>query len=343
MTVVVTGANGFIGSAWCAHARASGRPLREWVRAAGAAPAAHALAAHALAAEPGGPPGVAEAIDLESASHDALVAMLAGVRAVVHLAGRAHRAGEPASDAAMRGPNVEATARLARAAAQAGVARFVFASSIKVHGETTAPGRPFRSDDPPAPEDAYARSKAQAEAALLAAAGGTSMEPVILRLPLVYGRGAKGNFRVLVDAVASGRLLPLASIDNRRSLLSLANLLDALDAALDAPPAPARAAGAGGDAAPQRHLLADAGPVSTPQLVRAIAAALGVDARLAPFPVALLRLAGAATNRAGAVARLTGSLEADTSSFTAWTGWWPRPFAIDRAMVDLGRRVQSEQ
>ena len=335
MTVIVTGADGFIGGAWCAHARAAGRPLQRWIHAAGAPQATDALANGSI-----GSPGVTATIDLETATHDALVAALAGARAVVHLAGRAHVVDRPDRDGAdqsspdsvMRGPNVETTARLARAAVRAGAERFVFASSIKVHGESTVRGRPFRSDDRPAPEDAYARSKAAAEAALIGAAAGTSMQPVILRLPMVYGRGAKGNFRRLVEAVARGRWLPLASIDNRRSLLSLSNLLEALDAALDAPAA-----------APQWHLVADADSVSTPQLVRAIAAALDVGARLLPCPVALLRLIGTATNRAGAVARLTNSLEADTTSFTAWTGWRARPFAIDRAAVGEGGRVQSSR
>lgn len=310
--VAVTGARGFIGTAWCAHARATGRPVRPI------------------------------ALDLVATAHDELVAALAGAYAVVHLAGRAHRlAARRSSDSEMRGANVDATERLARAAVDAGVTRFVFASSIKVHGEATAPGRPFRPGDAPAPQDGYARSKADAEAALVAAAAGTSMEPVILRLPLVYGRGAKGNFRLLVDAVARGAWLPLASIDNRRSLLSLANLTGAIDAVLDTP--------AGAGRTPQVHLVADADAVSTPQLVRAIAAALDVRPRLRRCPVALLRLAGAVTGRSAAIARLTGSLEADTASLTAWTGWRPLPFAVDRAMVERpmverdSGRVQSSQ
>lgn len=340
--IVVTGAGGFIGSAWCAHARAAGRPLRTWVRARDA----RALEP-VRAAQTSSPRDGPLAIDLETASHDALVAALAGARAVVHLAGRAHRddGGASSQDARMHAANVEATARLARAAAEAGVARFVYASSIKVHGEVTARGRPFRPDDRPAPQDAYARSKAAAEAALIAAAGRAPMEPVILRLPMVYGPGAKGNFRRLADAVAAGRWLPLAGIDNRRSLLSLANLMDAIDAALDAPAAPpSDSAGAEARSASARqvHLVADADSVSTPQLVRAIAAALGVGPRLVPVPVALLRIIGAATNRAGTIARLTDSLEADAASFIAWTGWRPRPFAIDPAMVAGLRRVQSQ-
>lgn len=373
-TLVVTGASGFLGSAYCAHARVAGRPLRALVRGPMRSPA--------RARFPSSPEQVSIiALDLETASHSELVAALAGTRAVVHLAGRAHRiegadhaanarrakgvdrfmTANESADSAMQGPNVEATARLARAAVAASVERFVFASSIKIHGEATAPGRPFRPADPPVPQDAYARSKAAAEAALISAAAGTRMQPVILRLPLVYGAGAKGNFSRLVDAVAEGRWLPLASIHNRRSLLSLGNLLTAIDASLDAtldatlgaelgaePGAESRAEAAATQVPrvhSQVHLLADADAVSTPQLVRAVAAALGVSPRLVPFPVSLLRLAGAATNRVAAIARLTDSLEADTTSFTAWTGWRPSPFAIDAAMVDQesasGRRRRA--
>lgn len=344
--VAVTGANGFIGSAWCAHARATGRPLRPWVHAHGEpsaerAPVAVQASISASMSTPLSTPPIA--FELESAAHDELVAALTGVRAVVHLAGRAHRltAGGRSSDSEMRSANVEATERLARAAVDAGVTRFVFASSIKVHGEATAPGRPFHPGDALAPQDAYARSKADAEAALYAAVAGTPMELVILRLPMVYGRGAKGNFRRLVASVNRGAWLPLASIDNRRSLLSLANLTSAIDAALDTP--------AGACRMPQVHLVADADAVSTPQLVRAIAVALDVRPRLGPCPVALLRLAGAAIGRSAAIARLTGSLEADSASFTAWTGWRPRPFTVDRAMVERPMverdrsRVQSSQ
>ena len=302
--VAVTGAAGFIGAAFCRRAREGGRPLRRFVRAA--------------AANAG-----AIAVDLASADIGDLARALAGVDAVVHLAGRAHVMNEHASgaDAAYRSANVDATERLAGAAVAAGVRRFVLASSAKVNGEATQPGRPFRPDDAPAPQDAYARSKHAAEEVLLRIAG-ASTSAIVLRLPLVYGPGARGNFRRLVDAVAARRLLPLGAIDNRRSLLGLANLLDALDAAVDAPP---QASG--------RHFVADAGSVSTPELVRAIASALGVAPRLVAVPPPLLRVAGALSGRGAAIARLTQSLELDTSSFARATGWRPRPFVIDAATL----------
>ena len=299
--IAVTGANGFIGRAFCVHASAGGRAIRRFVRAHDA--------------EPNG----AVAIDLARASVDDLAHRLEAVSTVIHLAGRAHVMRETASDAeaAYRVANVDATERLARAAIAAGVRRFVFASSVKVNGERTKPGRPFRPDDPSSPQDAYARSKLAAEVALHDIARGTPMESVVLRLPLVHGPGARGNFRRLVDAVRARRMLPLGAIDNRRSLLGLANLVDALDAAVDAP------------ALHGVHFVADAESVSTPGLVRAIARALDVEPRIVRVPVPLLQLAGFVTGRSDAVARLVNSLEADASSLVAATRWRPRAFALD--------------
>ena len=144
-------------------------------------------------------------------------------------------------------------------------------------------GRAARSDpdDPPAPHDAYARSKLEAERELLRLAAGTTLDPVILRLPLVYGPGVAGNFLALEDEIARGHALPLGAIRNRRSVLGVGNLVEAIDAALDAPVAPRGV-----------HFIADAESVSVPELTRAIAASLGVEARLRPVPVPLLRLAG---------------------------------------------------
>ena len=319
--VAITGASGFIGRALCARAASRAQAVRALVRD-------RRRAAAVL------PPGV-EIVEteLETAGVADLTLALAGVEALVHLAGRAHvldeRAADP--DAEYRRANVDLTAKLAEAAVAGGVGRFVFASTIKVNGESTAPGRPFRPDDPPAPEDAYARSKHGAELALGRIAQGTPMLPVILRLPLVYGAHARGNFRRLVDAVAARRWLPFGAIDNRRSLLGLPNLLDAIDAALQASGAPATGAGTTGR---NVHLIADAEAVSTPDLVRAIARALGVEPRLFPVPVGVLRLAGGLLGRAGQIDRLTRSLEADSTSFTRATGWRPRPFAIDPAMLE---------
>lgn len=306
--IVVTGAGGFIGAACCGRMQARGQPVRRFVHTQAASDAS----------------GDSVAVDLARAPVDRLAHALRGAFAVVHLAGRAHVMNEfaPDSETAYRRANIDATERLALAAVAAGVHRFVFASTVKVNGESTLPGRPFKPGDPAAPHDAYARSKLAGELALAHAASGTAMIATTLRLPLVYGHGARGNFRRLADAVAARRFLPLGAIDNRRSLVALDNLMDAFDALLAAP-----------TAAIGTHFVADAPSVSTPSLVRAIASALDVAPRLISIPVSTLRLAGALSGHAEAVARLTDSLEVDTASLARMTGWKPRPLAIDAATV----------
>ena len=342
--IAVTGATGFIGRALCAKAVSgvqasvvaaapggvaspAGAPMHAPLRPLRALVRDRRRAAQHLPREV----EVAE-VDLVTAGVADLTRALTGITALVHLAGRAHVIDERAADAdaEYRRANVEATAKLAEAAVAAGVRRFVLASTLKVNGEATPPGRPFRPDDAPAPEDAYARSKHAAELALERVAQGSPMLPIILRLPLVYGAHARGNFARLVDAVAAGRWLPVGAVDNRRSLLGLPGLLDAIDAAIDASFAPGPAAASAGR---NVYLIADEQPVSTPALVRAIAHALGVEPRLVAVPVALLRLAGTLTGRRALIDRLTGSLEADSAAFMRATGWHPRPFAIDATML----------
>ena len=214
---------------------------------------------------------------------------------------------------------------------RAGVGRFVFASTIKVNGESTISGRPFLPDDPPQPEDAYARSKHAAERRARAHRAGhadAAADPAAAAGLRAATRAAISA--ALVDAVAARRWLPFGAIDNRRSLLGLPNLVDAIDAALHAMPERATTTGTSGR---NVHLIADAAPVSTPDLVRAIARALGVEARLFAVPVGLLRIAGALTGRAALLERLTGSLEIDSTSFARATAWRTRPFAIDAGML----------
>ena len=299
--VAVTGAGGFVGSALIAHFRDRGRPFRAVVR--GRDPARHLG------------PGAIVVRDLATATESELDALVAGASAVVHLAARVHVMEDTSSDpaSAFRVANTLATTRLVQAAMRASVARFIFLSTVKVNGESTKPGRPFHPDDPPAPQDAYARSKLEAERELLRLAAGSTLDPVILRLPLVYGPGVVGNFLALEDEIARGRALPLGAIRNRRSVLGVANLVEAIDAALDAPVAPRGV-----------HFIADNESVSVPELTRAIAASLGIEARLRPVPVPLLRLAGVLSGRRAMVDRLTRSLEVDATSFMAATGWRPR-------------------
>ena len=219
---------------------------------------------------------------------------LQGIDVVVHLAAAVHSRG---TEALYQAVNVDATERLARAAKSAGVRRFVFVSSIKVNGEATPPERPFRAGDPPAPQDGYGRSKWQAEQKLTALGG---MEVVVVRPPLVYGPGVKANFLRLLQLVDTGLPLPFASIRNRRSLVYVGNLASLLRHCAEHP----RAGG-------KTFLAADGDDMSTPELVRRMASALGRSARLVPFPPSLLP------------SKLSGSLTVDASEARGILGWQP--------------------
>jgi len=314
--VVVTGADGFAGRAACAHFRAKGVPFRGLVRALSTATAAR--------------PDMLPVGDLTTITDGALQNALRGAHTVVHLAGRAHVMRETAVDplAVFRAGNVAATQRLARAAAAAGAAHFVFASTVKVNGEATPPARPFRENDPPDPRDDYSVSKWEAERALADVARETGMPVTVLRLPLLYGPGVKGNVARLADAIARGIPLPLGSIDNRRSMLGAGNFVSALGALLDSP---VPATGTVGT-----YFVADPAPVATPDLVRAIAAALGAPGRLVRVPPPLLDLACACAGKADAVRRLTGSLEVDAGAFRAAFGWQP-PRSMAEELADMAR------
>lgn len=226
---------------------------------------------------------------LAAAGHE-LRASVEGCDAVVHLANIAHTS---ASAADLQRVNVEGTIAQARAALAAGARRFVYLSSIKAAQ----------------PDDAYGRSKLRAEQALL---GLANLEPVILRPPLVYGPRVKANFLALLRAVDRGWPLPLASIENRRSLVYVGNLVDAILACL------------GGPAQGRTYAVSDGAPVSTPQLCRAIGRALGRPARLFPFPGGLLRLAPG-------LARLAQSQEADDRAIRAELGW-RAPFSLEEGL-----------
>lgn len=312
---MVTGAGGFVGAVLVAHFRDRGRAFVAAVRDDDRNPSSERRRIG----------------DLALASEAALDALVRDAGAVVHLAGRAHVMDETERDpeTEYQLANAEATARLASAASRSGVRRFILASTIKVNGESSPGGRPFRPDDPPDPQDAYARSKLAAERALFEAANGSSMTPIVLRLPLVYGPGVRGNFRQLVDAIVARRVMPVGAIRNRRSLIYVGNLVDAIDAALDAPVSPSGV-----------HFIADDEPVSTPALVRAIAAAWQVKPNIVAVPVPILRLAGAALGKRGVIARLTESLEVDATVFREATGWVAR-CSLDAALAKVAAAERS--
>lgn len=206
--------------------------------------------------------------------------------------------------------NAAATAVLAQTAAKAGVRRFVFVSSIKVNGERTLE-RPFTRDDVPAPQDGYARSKLNAERAVLEVAARSSLEAVIVRPPLIYGPGVGANFRRMMALVERGWPLPFGAIRNVRSLVSVWNLVDFLVHCARSP------------AAGKVWLVSDGQDVSTPRLLELVAEGLGKRARLLPVPVAMLRALGSMTGQRAQLDRLTESLQVDISHTREQLGWQP--------------------
>ncbi|MGE0030070.1 MAG: NAD-dependent epimerase/dehydratase family protein [Steroidobacteraceae bacterium] len=266
------------------------------------------------------PPGVGTSIfDLERPEVLA-TADLDDVDTVVHAAARVHVANTTGDEIRkLWRCNVVATDALARAAVTAGVRRFIYVSSIKVNGERTT-DRPFTSFDEPAPGDHYARSKLAAEEALKTLESGNGMEVVIVRPPLVYGPGVGANFRRLLTLVYRGVPLPLAAIDNRRSLLSVWNFADFI----------ATIASHTG-ATRGTWLVSDGEDLSTADLVRLIAAAMGHRPRLFPVPLPLLRVAGRLLGREAEVSRLCDSLQVDAAPARKAFGWAP-PIAVDEAV-----------
>ena len=240
---------------------------------------------------------------------------LQGVDAVVHCAARVHVMQDDATDPlqAYREVNVNGTLKLASQAAQAGVRRFVFVSSIKVNGEFTEVGKPFTADDVPAPEDHYGVSKHEAEELLRQNAAETGMEVVIIRPPLVYGPGVKANFESMMRWLARGVPVPLAAVtENRRSLVALDNLVDLIITCLSHPAA-----------ANQTLLVSDGEDLSTAQLLKRTGAAMGHPARLFYVPPALLKLGATVLNKPGIYQRLCGSLQLDIAKTRQLLGWTP--------------------
>lgn len=243
-----------------------------------------------------------------------------GINTIIHLAARVHIMNDPSADPMVefRKANVDGTARLASEAAKAGVKRLVFVSSIKVNGEESA--TPYTSHSTPNPSDPYGASKWEAEQILRKIENETGLEVVIIRPTLVYGPGVKANFLNMIKTINRGIPLPLASIRNKRSLIFIGNLVDALSTCTVHP-----------DAAGKTYLVSDGEDVSTPELIRQTASALGVPVRIFALPVSFMKLAGKLTGRSGAVKRLTGSLTVDISRIGQELGWKP-PFTMEEGL-----------
>ena len=299
--VLVTGATGFIGKRLCQCLIDSGQPLRQAVRSTPPALASGE--------------GIVQIGDIGPQTDWA--AALQSVDAVVHLAAHVHQmASSEETDSRYFEVNTLGTERLATAAAKAGVKRFVYLSSIKVNGEQTAANAQFTEEQTPHPLDPYGVSKGEAEQRLRSLAATSGMEVVIIRPPLVYGPGVTANFARLIRLVGNGLPLPLASVRNRRSLVFLDNLVDFIVCSLHHPAA-----------AGQTFLISDGEDLSTPDLIRKLAGAMGRSARLWPCPLSLLRLAGKLSGRSAVIDRLSDSLRVDSSKAQKVLGWQP-PYTV---------------
>ncbi|MDD5226635.1 MAG: SDR family oxidoreductase [Candidatus Omnitrophica bacterium] len=310
MKILVTGANGFIGGHLCRVLETSGFNVVRAVR--------------------NSQEGMVAVGDVNKTTDWSNA--LRGVDAVVHLAARAHVMNDDVVDplAEYRVINVDGTMNLARQAAQAGVKRFIFISSIKVNGESTQPGLPFTANDSPAPIDAYGISKWEAEQALQSITKESRMEIVIIRPPLVYGPGVGANFLRLLKLAGSGLPLPLGSIKNLRSLIYVGNLCDMISKCLTHPAASG-----------ETFLVADDQDISISMLLRMLAAAQNKKAWLLPMPESILRLAGRLTGRSAEIERLCCSLQLDISHTKQMLEWTP-PFTIDEGIRETVKAYVSD-
>lgn len=247
---------------------------------------------------------------------------LSGVDVVIHTAARVHVMADSTKDPLyeFRKVNLEGTLNLGRQAANARVKRFIFISSIKVNGESTALGKPFSADDLPEPADPYSISKWETEVGLHQLAKETGIEIVIIRPPLVYGPGVKANFLSMMRWVNKGVPLPLGAIHNKRSLVALDNLVDLIITCVEHPAA-----------ANQTFLAGDDEDLSTTELLQRMGKALGKPARLIPFPSGLLSLAAFLLGKRDVAQRLCGSLQVDISKTRELLGWNP-PVSVDECL-----------
>jgi UDP-glucose 4-epimerase len=267
-------------------------------------------------------------VDLTNMSdlHEALL----GCSAVVHLAARVHVMNDKSSNptAEYAKANVAVTLHLARQAVLHGIQKMIFLSSIKVNGERTY-NEIFRGSDTPSPEDKYGRSKAEAEKQLLELVRSTSLQVLILRPPLIYGPKVKANFRSLIGLVKRGWPLPFGAVRNRRSLLFVDNLCDAIGTVLKTP-----------NWKTHIYTISDGVAVSLTDLIRYLAQGLGRKTLLLPVPVWVLQILGLLTGRRQQIARLTVSLEVDVSDFAKRFNWQP-PTPVDEALRQTGNAYKT--
>lgn len=313
MQYLITGATGFVGKQLCIELLRQGQIVRAALRSA-------KIVIENIETAAVGP------IDGET---DWTMA-LCDVNVVIHLAARVHVMKDISIDplSEFLKVNLAGTENLARQAARAGVKRLVYVSSIKVNGEQTTEGQTFTELDEPDPKDPYGISKCEAERALYQVAADTGLEIVIVRPPLVYGVGVKGNFAQMLKVLAKGIPLPLASVQNCRSLIYVENLVDALIVSATHPAA-----------AGQTFLVSDGEDISTPNLLRQLGAAMGRSARLFSCPQALLKLSGWLIGKPEQVERLLGSLQIDSDKIRRELNWTP-PYTLREGLQNTGASVR---
>lgn len=309
-TCLLTGATGFVGRVLCRQLLAQGFRVLAAVRQASFLPELTHPACQQIVVG-----------DIHPTTDWAQA--LQGVEVVIHLAARVHVMQDTVADplAEFRRTNTAASAHLARCAAVCGVRRLVYVSSIKVNGEMTSHGDKFSETSLPAPQDPYGVSKWEAERALHAIAQETGLQVVVVRPPLVYGAGVKGNFAQMLRVLQRGIPLPFASVRNQRSLLCVENLADALRLCATHPAA-----------AGQTYLLSDGEDISTPELLRQLAAAMRMPARLLPCPQMLLRGLAMLAGKGDAMARLLGSLQVDSGKIRRDLNWTP-PYTLRQGLA----------
>lgn len=247
---------------------------------------------------------------------------LASVDVVIHCAAQAHMMEKTANNGVdiYRNVNVDGTLHLAQQAIAAGTKRFIFISSIKVNGESTSYNRPFMHDYAAVPEDAYGCSKQAAEDGLRQLVANSGMELVIIRPPLVYGPGVKGNFSSLLAIAKKNLPLPLGAINNKRSMVALANLVDLIITCVRHP-----------NAANQTFLVSDGHDISTTQLLEMMIQATGKSPLLLPVPISWLRLFGRVIGKQAMIDRLCGNLQVDISHTKHTLGWQP-PISLEEGI-----------
>ena len=312
--ICITGANGFIGKTLCKSLKAPENYIRGFVR---------------------GRDLVNNSSETEQISVGDIGSKtnwkdhLNGFDCVIHCAGLTHQMSSIKDINVYNLVNIDGTKRLAEQAIKAGIKRLVFLSSVKVNGESTdqITKQKFSHKDNSNPKDSYAISKLEAEKALWEISSRTGLEMVVVRLPLVYGYGVKGNLARLIKLVKSGIPLPLGLIKNQRSMIGIDNLIDLLIRCIDHP-----------EANGKTFLASDKEDLSTPELIKLIASSMGKKVNLFPFPISILKFLGSVFGKREEINRLVGSLRIDNSYTKQILNWTP-PVSVEEGI----RRMVQEK